>query len=54
MINSDNPFGIDAFAAPAPDFVKVKPHKLPKTKKGTRARRPLLPSVVIKNILLTW
>jgi hypothetical protein len=55
MFNIDNPFGTDLFVAPAPDSVKVKPHKLPKTKKGSRVlRAPKPPSAVIKNVLLTW
>lgn len=55
MFNVDNPFGTDLFVAPAPDSVKVKLHKLPKTKKGSRVLRAPKPlSAVIKNALLTW
>lgn len=52
FLNIDNAYGTDAFTPPAP--VKVKPHKLPKTKRGTRARRsPSMPSTVLKNFLLS-
>jgi hypothetical protein len=54
-INAENPFGTDVFTPPAPAPIKVKRHKLPKTKRGTRAlRNPTMPSTVLKNILLTW
>ena len=49
----ENPFGTQLFVAPGD--VKVKPHKLPKTRKGTRAlRNPKAPSTVLKNFLLTY
>lgn len=51
-LNIDNPFGADAFAPTAP--VKVKPHKLPKTKRSARVLRAPKPlSVVVKNFLLS-
>lgn len=52
--NIDNPFGTDLFTPPTTATIKVKPHKLPKTKRGTRALRPLLPAVVVKNFLLNY
>lgn len=54
LFNADNPFGTDLFTPPTTDTIKVKRHKLPKTRRGTRALRPLLPSVVIKNALLNF
>jgi hypothetical protein len=52
FLNIDNAYGTDLFTPPAP--VKVKPHKLPKTKRGTHTRRsPVLPSTIIKNFLLS-
>lgn len=48
----ENPYGTALFTPPAP--VKVKLHKLPKTKRGTRARRsPVMPSTILKNFLLS-
>lgn len=48
----DNPFGADAFAPPA--SIKVKPYKLPKTKRGTRVRRAPQSLSVLKNALLNY
>jgi hypothetical protein len=49
----DNQFGTDAFAAPT--VVKIRPHRLPKTKKGVRVHRAPNPlSATIKNFLLNY
>jgi uncharacterized linocin/CFP29 family protein len=49
----ENPFGAQAFVAPT--STKVRPHKLPKVKKGTVVRRDPKPlSTVVKNFLLTY
>ena len=54
-INAENPFGTALFTPPTTATIKVRPHRLPKTKRGTRAlRSPMMPSTVLKNILLTW
>lgn len=53
--DTENPFGTDAFTRPTPDEIKVKPHKLPKTKKGAKVyRSPIMPSTIVKNFLLTY
>lgn len=49
----ENPYGTALFVAPG--SVKVKPHKLPKTKRGTHAlRNPKAPSQILKNFLLNY
>jgi hypothetical protein len=53
FIDIDNAYGTDLFTPPAPS-VKVKPHKLPKTKRGVRVlRNPTAPSKILKNFLLS-
>ena len=53
FIDTVNPFGTDAFTPPTTANIKVRPHRLPKTKRGTRAlRSPMMPSTIIKNFLL--
>lgn len=50
--NIDNPFGTELFPAPAP--VRVKSHKLPRTRNVTRVlRAPKSPSVILKNYVLS-
>jgi hypothetical protein len=52
----DNPFGTDAFAAPTTATIKVKTHRLPKTKRSEIVRvlrAPKPPSTIIKNFLLS-
>jgi hypothetical protein len=49
----ENPFGASAFDAPT--STKVRPHKLPKVKKGTVVRRAPKPlSTVVKSFLLNY
>ena len=52
--DTENPFGTDAFTPPTTSDIKVKLHKLPKTKKGARVyRSPIMPSTLLKNFLLS-
>jgi hypothetical protein len=53
----ENPFGTDAFTPPTTGSVKVKSHRLPKTRRSAVVRvlrNPTAPSTIIKNALLTW
>ncbi len=53
FIDIENPFGTALFTPPTPATIKVRPHRLPKTKRGTRAlRSPMMPSTIIKNFML--
>lgn len=49
----ENPFGTSLFTAPT--STKVRPHRLPRVKKGTSVRRAPKPlSTIIKNTLLNY
>ena len=52
----ENPFGTSVTIAPTATPVKVRPHRLPKTKKSQVVRflkNPTAPSTIIKNFLLS-
>jgi hypothetical protein len=56
LADIDNAFGTDTFTPPTAASIKVKSHRLPKTKRSAVVRvlrNPTAPSTIIKNFLLS-